>query len=304
MSGNSSNTSERKTRTSVDELLEIMRALRTPVTGCPWDLEQTFATIAPYTIEEAYEVADAIERDNMDDLRQELGDLLLQVVYHAQMASESGRFDFSDVVESICEKMVRRHPHVFGTKEQREAGAPPGFWDRIKAKEKAEQKAGENDQSNASRSTASLLDDVPLPLPGLTRAVKLQKRAAQVGFDWPNLEPVIAKIKEELVEFEAALRMAQADPHCDIRNAHIEEELGDLLFVLANAGRHLNIDPETALRATNAKFARRFRMIEARLAEDGRSPKQSDLEEMDRLWDEIKVEEKKDKAAAAETEDE
>ncbi|GBF26691.1 nucleoside triphosphate pyrophosphohydrolase [bacterium MnTg02] len=304
MSGDSSFKSERKTRASIDALLEIMRALRTPVTGCPWDLEQTFETIAPYTIEEAYEVADAIERDNMDDLRQELGDLLLQVVYHAQIASESGRFDFSDVVESICEKMVRRHPHVFGTKEQRDAGAPPGFWDRIKAEEKAEQEAGEKDQSTASQSTPSLLDDVPLPLPGLTRAVKLQKRAAQVGFDWPNLEPVIAKIKEELVEFESALRMAQADPYCDIRNAHIEEELGDLLFVLANAGRHLNIDPETALRGTNAKFARRFKMIEARLAEDGRSPAQSDLAEMDRLWDEIKVEEKKSEAAAAETEDE
>jgi MazG family protein len=281
-----------KARTSdlrIDFLLEIMRDLRTPGSGCPWDIAQTFRTIAPYTIEEAYEIADAIERGDMDDLRQELGDLLLQVVYHAQMASEAEQFDFADVVTGICEKMVRRHPHVFGTQEERAAGAAPGFWEKIKAEEKAERQA----DGDAQSSEAGVLADIPLALPALSRAVKLQRRAARVGFDWPDLTPVFAKIREEAGELEEAIRALKAQDSEAASRADIEEELGDLLFVIANAARHLKIDPETALRATNAKFERRFAGIEARLAEDGRTPTQSDLDEMDRLWEEIKAEEKR-----------
>jgi len=269
---------------TLTELLDIMAALRTPVTGCPWDLAQTFQTIAPYTIEEAYEVADAIERGDMVDLREELGDLLLQVVYHARMAEEQGAFNFADVVEAIAEKMLRRHPHVFGSAAERAAGAAPGFWERIKGAEKAQEPG------------SGVLDDVPVALPGLTRAVKLQMKAATVGFDWPSLQEVFDKLKEELGELEAALAPG---PHAADRQAApaaqaaIAEELGDLLFVVANLARHLKIEPETVLRSANAKFERRFAGIERKLARLGKTPQGSDLAEMDRLWDEVKAEEGK-----------
>jgi MazG family protein len=254
-------------------LLDIMAALRTPGTGCPWDLAQTFATIAPYTIEEAYEVADAIDRGEMSDLKEELGDLLLQVVYHARMAEEQGAFAFAEVAAAISDKMVRRHPHVFGTPAQRAAGAPKGFWEKAKADERRV-RAG-------SASAEGLLDAVPVGLPGLTRAVKLQDKAAKVGFDWPSLAPVFAKMKEELAELEDVV--AKGD------TAAIEEEYGDLLFVLANVARHLTIDPETSLRTANGKFVRRFRYIEDQLFARGSSPAQSSLSEMDALWDEAKA---------------
>lgn len=261
-------------------LIEIMRRLRTPITGCPWDLEQTFATIAPYTLEEAYEVADAIARGDMADLREELGDLLLQVVYHAQMAEEQSAFDFGDVVEGITTKMIRRHPHVFGDEAARSAGVAKGFWERAKAAEKAEKAGGEADAGQQEQA-GSLLADVPLPLPALTRAVKLQRKAAAVGFDWPALEPVLTKVKEELAELEAAIATS--------KKANIEEELGDLLFVLANVARHLEVDPEAALRAANDKFVRRFHYVEQALAARGKRPAQSSLDEMDALWDEAKT---------------
>jgi MazG family protein len=257
----------------VARLLGIMAALRTPGTGCPWDMAQTFATIAPYTIEEAYEVADAIDRSHMSNLKEELGDLLLQVVYHARMAEEQGAFSFADVAAAVSEKMVRRHPHVFGTPEQRAAGAPKGFWENAKAEERRE-------RSVASSSPEPLLDAVPVGLPGLTRAVKLQDKAAKVGFDWPSLAPVFAKMQEELAELEDVV--AKSD-----RTA-IDEEYGDLLFVLANVARHLAIDPESSLRSANQKFMRRFRYIEEQLFERGSSPVQSTLSEMDALWDEAK----------------
>jgi MazG family protein len=262
---------------SIADLLAIMAALRTPGTGCPWDLEQSFRTIALYTIEEAYEVADAIERGDLDGLKEELGDLLLQVVYHARMAEEEGAFAFHDVVEAITAKMVRRHPHVFGTAEERAAGVAPGFWERIKAEERA---------PDAGQAVASVLDGVPVGLPGLTRAVKLQSKAARVGFDWPSLQPVLAKLKEELAELEEEIAKAGSD------QAKVEEEFGDLLFVIANVARHLEVDPEAALRAANAKFARRFHAIEKKLAAVGRTPAQSTLAEMDALWDSAKAEEK------------
>ncbi len=266
----------------ISRLIEIMAALRDPGSGCPWDLKQTFATIAPYTIEEAYEVADAIARGDLDGLKDELGDLLFQVVYHARMAEERGAFAFADVVETITAKMIRRHPHVFGSQEERAAGAAPGFWDRAKAAEKTETEAG-------------LLDDVPVSLPALPRAIKLQNRAAKVGFDWPSLAPVLAKLKEELAELEdeinaGGVRPGGLDTAAESAKRHaIEEEFGDLLFVIANVARHLKIDPESALRAANEKFIRRFRYIEAQLGEKGRSPAQSDLAEMDALWDAAKT---------------
>jgi MazG family protein len=265
----------------ITALIEIMRRLREPGSGCPWDLEQTFATIAPYTIEEAYEVADAISRGDMGDLKEELGDLLLQVVYHAQMANEQGSFDFGDVVQAITAKMIRRHPHVFGDDAARSAGAAKGFWERAKAAEKAELGKSE---------AVGLLDAVPLALPALARAVKLQGKAAEVGFDWPSLKPVVDKLKEELGELEAAL--ACKDLH-ERSRAHIEEEFGDMLFVLANVARHLRLDPEAALRSANAKFERRFRYIERQLAAKGKRPTDSSLEEMDALWNQAKREEGK-----------
>lgn len=264
---------------TLPDLLAVMAALRTPGTGCPWDLEQTFATIAPYTIEEAYEVADAIAHDDIAGLKDELGDLLLQVVYHARMAQEQDAFAFDDVVDAIARKMIRRHPHVFGTAEERAAGAAPGFWDRIKAKEKGDE-----------ASTGSLLDEVPTALPALTRAIKLQNKAAKVGFDWPSLSPVLAKLKEELAELEDAIAKSAAGSETSARA--IDEEFGDLLFVVANLARHLKLDPEASLRAANQKFVRRFRYIEERLAADGRTPSDSDLAEMDALWDDAKAKER------------
>lgn len=264
---------------TLPDLLAVMAALRTPGTGCPWDLEQTFATIAPYTIEEAYEVADAIAHDDIAGLKDELGDLLLQVVYHARMAQEQDAFAFDDVVDAITRKMIRRHPHVFGTAEERAAGAAPGFWDRIKAKEKGDE-----------ASTGSLLDEVPTALPALTRAIKLQNKAAKVGFDWPSLSPVLAKLKEELAELEDAIAKSAAGSETSVQA--IDEEFGDLLFVVANLARHLKLDPEASLRAANQKFVRRFRYIEERLAADGRTPSDSDLAEMDALWDDAKAKER------------
>jgi ATP diphosphatase len=264
---------------TLPDLLAVMAALRTPGTGCPWDLKQTFGTIAPYTIEEAYEVADAIARDDLPGLKDELGDLLLQVVYHARIAQEQKAFAFDDVVDAITRKMIRRHPHVFGTAEERAAGAAPGFWDRIKAQEKGESVAG-----------AGLLDEVPAALPALTRAVKLQSEAGKVGFDWPSLAPVLAKLKEELAELEDV--MTQRASGSEANAQAIEQEFGDLLFVIANVARHLKLDPETSLRGANQKFVRRFRYIEDRLAADGRVPSDSNLAEMNALWDEAKAKER------------
>lgn len=260
----------------IDALLAIMAKLRSPEGGCPWDLEQNFATIAPYTIEEAYEVADAIEQGDMGELRDELGDLLFQVVFHAQMASEAGSFTFEDVVRAICEKMIRRHPHVFGDETARSAGAVKGRWEEIKAEEKA---------ARGKPARESVLDDVPLALPALTRAVKLQARAARVGFDWPSTAEVLDKLNEEMLELSEELTKGGD-------RDRIEDEFGDLLFVYANLARHLKIDPEAALRRTNAKFRRRFGRIEEKLAAKGISPEQSTLEEMDALWNEAKREER------------
>ncbi|WP_395003613.1 nucleoside triphosphate pyrophosphohydrolase [Cypionkella sp.] len=258
-------------------LLEIMRRLRDPATGCPWDIEQTFDSIAPYTLEEAHEVADAIARKAYDELPAELGDLLFQAVFHAQMAQDAGLFGFDDVVRAICDKMVARHPHVFGdASRDKSAEQQTRDWEQIKA---------------AERGAARVLDGVALGLPALTRAVKLQKRAARVGFDWPSTDEVLAKLTEEVAELvEARDSLTQAE---------VEEEFGDLLFVMANLARHLQIDPEAALRATNAKFSRRFGRIEDFLAEAGRSPSQSDLAEMDALWNRAKAEEKAAKAGKA-----
>jgi len=265
---------------TLSDLIAIMAALRTPGSGCPWDLEQTFATIAPYTIEEAYEVVDAIERQDMPALKDELGDLLLQVVYHARMAEERQAFSFEDVVDAIAQKMLRRHPHVFGSEAERSAGAAPGFWERIKGAEKG---------GGAAGAPAGVLSDVPSGLPALTRAVKLQHKAAAVGFDWPSLKPVFDKLKEELGELEAAIADGQAaGPR---RQAALEEEFGDLMFVIANVARHLRLEPEGVLRQANAKFSRRFAAVERKLAGLGRSPQQSDLAEMDQLWEEVKAEE-------------
>ena len=255
-----------------------MEALRTPETGCPWDVEQTFKTIAPYTIEEAYEVADAIERADFEDLKEELGDLLLQVVYHAQMAREDGYFTFEDVVHGIASKMIRRHPHVFGSDEERANFNAEGFWERIKSEEKSGKYSDEK----------SVLDGVPLSLPALVRAIKLQNKAARVGFDWPDMEPVLEKIREEIGELEDATSLENPS------REKIAEEYGDLLFVVANLGRHLQIEPEDALRRANAKFIRRFGQVEKLLQAKGKTPDQSDLKEMDALWDEVKAGEAED----------
>ncbi|MDJ0629880.1 MAG: nucleoside triphosphate pyrophosphohydrolase [Rhodobacter sp.] len=254
-------------------LLEIMRRLRDPAAGCPWDIEQDFASIAPYTIEEAYEVADAIERRAWDELEGELGDLLLQTVYHTQMGEEAGLFTFASVADKISDKMVARHPHVFGdAPRDKSAEQQTRDWETVKAAERA------------ARGARGVLDDVAVGLPALLRAVKLQKRAARVGFDWPEAGHVTDKIAEEARELtEARGRLSQAE---------IEEEFGDLLFVLANLARHLQVDPEAALRGANAKFTRRFRYIEAELAARGKEPDDSDLAEMDALWDAAKAAEK------------
>lgn len=274
---------ETEKRYALADLLAVMARLRDKDTGCPWDIEQSFATIAPYTIEEAYEVADAIARDDLRALKEELGDLLLQVVYHAQIASELGRFDFADVADAITRKMIRRHPHVFTDASLRDAFLNGGLWQRIKAEEKAER---------GKVPEVSRLDDVPVALPALTRAVKLQSRAAEVGFDWPSLAPVLAKAEEEIAELKSAISGAHADAKKD-RAKHVAEEFGDLLFVMANIARHLKIDPEAALRDANTKFVRRFKSIEASLAKEGRKPGDATLEEMDALWDEAKAAESK-----------
>ena len=245
------------------------------MTGCPWDLEQDFSTIAPYTIEEAYEVADAIDRGDLEDLKDELGDLLLQVVFHARIAEEAGRFDFGDVVEAITAKMIRRHPHVFAELDARDAAHVKEQWDAIKNEEKTA-RAARRAAANAKR--GGLLADVPVGLPALTRAVKLQKRAGTVGFDWNDPRAVIAKIREELDEFEHEL---SADAAAEDRR---EDELGDILFAVANLARHLQIDPEKALRRSNAKFLRRFRHIEKELEALGKEPQNASLAEMEAIW--------------------
>jgi len=265
----------------IARLLEIMAALRTPVTGCPWDLEQDFSTIAPYTIEEAYEVADAIARNDMTDLRDELGDLLLQVVYHAQMAEEAGEFDFGGVVDAVTTKMIRRHPHVFGDVEARAAGSAKGQWDRIKAEEKAAKRAariarGENPEDHGK----GFLDGVPLALPALTRALKLQQKAATVGFDWGEAAPILDKIEEETGELREALAGGRRD--------EIADEFGDLLFAVVNLGRHLGVDAEAALAGTNEKFRSRFHFVEAALANQGSSLEAATLDEMEALWQQAK----------------
>jgi ATP diphosphatase len=265
----------------ISRLIEIMQALRTPQTGCPWDLEQNFATIAPYTVEEAYEVADAIARGDLEDLRDELGDLLLQVVFHARMAQEQGAFEFADVVQAITEKMVRRHPHVFGDENADRPDVVRGLWEDIKAKEKAAKA-----QRDAERGTAkpeSALAGVPAALPALMRAQKLQAKAGRVGFDWNDPQAVLAKIREETEEIAVALARG------DRRAAG--EEVGDLIFAAVNLARHLDCDAESAVRATNQKFERRFGSIEAALARHGRTPTDATLQEMDALWDAAKREE-------------
>lgn len=272
----------------ISRLIEIMAALRTPQTGCPWDLEQDFRSIAPYTIEEAYEVADAIERGDMDDLRLELGDLLLQSVYHARMAQEEGHFDFGDVVEGITAKMIRRHPHVFGDKRGEKysaSGMASGTWERIKAEEKAETAARRDEMGlPPKRKGESLLDEVPAALPGLTLAVKLQQKAAKVGFDWNDPGAVLAKLREETEELEAELSVESPDV------AALKDELGDVLFVLANLARHLDIDPESALRRTNRKFRKRFAYIENNIEQrTGKPLSSASLEEMEALWQEAKT---------------
>jgi MazG family protein len=273
---------------NIERLIDIMAALRTPVTGCPWDLEQSFASIAPYTIEEAYEVADAIERGDLDDLKDELGDLLLQVVLHARMAQEAGSFAFDDVADAICEKLIRRHPHVFGEADAATAGAVAAQWSDIKTAEKAARAARRLADGEAAR-PGSALDGVPLPLPALTRAVKLQQKAGKVGFDWANARLVLDKIREETAEVEEVLpERPDAVP-----SKELTEEIGDLLFVVANLARHANVDPEQALRGANAKFERRFHHIEARLAQAGRALTDATLDEMEALWVEAKGLERK-----------
>jgi nucleoside triphosphate diphosphatase len=258
----------------IARLIAIMAALRTPGTGCPWDLEQDFSTIAPYTIEEAYEVADAIGRGDFDDLRDELGDLLLQVVFHARMGEEAKHFDFGDVVQAITEKLVRRHPHVFGDAGRLETGAVNALWERIKAEEKAARAA----RHGATANTGALAG-VAANLPALTRALKLQQKAGRVGFDWNDPVAVLAKIREETDEIAAALE----------HPTEAANEVGDLMFAVVNLARHLGADPETALRAANAKFERRFGYIEEALAATGRTPAQSTLAEMDALWNAAKA---------------
>src|SRR5579864_2965680 len=256
----------------IGRLIDIMAALRTPKTGCPWDLEQNFATIAPYTIEEAYEVADAIARDDLTDLRDELGDLLLQVVFHARMAEEQGAFDFGDVVEAITAKLIRRHPHVFGDEGLQTPHAVEGLWERIKAQEKAAR--GKPQQAGA-------LAGVPVALPALTRELKLKDKASKVGFDWNDPRAVLHKIREEADEIEAALDQGDSE--------ELAAETGDLMFALVNLARHVGANPEMALRTANAKFERRFGYIERALASQGRTPEAASLEEMDALWNEAKA---------------
>jgi ATP diphosphatase len=268
----------------IRRLIEIMAALRDPVAGCPWDIEQTFATIAPFTIEEAYEVADAIERGSPEDLREELGDLLLQVVFHARMAEEAGLFDFGGVVQAITVKLVRRHPHVFGDARARSPGAVKALWARIKADEKRAKLEARVNRGLPAEPAPGALDGVPLALPALSRALKLQERAGKVGFDWNDVRAVLAKLAEEIAEVEAEIADGSAQTLAD--------EVGDLLFAAVNLARHLKVDPEAALRGANAKFERRFAHIESRLGEHGQTPDSASLDEMERLWTEAKLKER------------
>ncbi len=271
--GNVSDDLVRDPNGGMPRLLEIMRRLRDPQTGCPWDIEQDFTSIAPYTIEEAYEVADAIQRQNWPDLQDELGDLLLQTVYHAAIGQEAGLFDFDRIANGISNKMVARHPHVFGNESREKSSEQQTIdWEQIKANERS------------AKPDTGTLDGVAANLPALLRAVKLQNRAARVGFDWPSTDQVIDKIAEEADELRQAI--AQETP------AEVEEEFGDLLFVIANLARHLKINPETALRSANSKFVRRFESVEEKLRSLGKRPEQSNLAEMDALWDAVKSDEK------------
>jgi len=262
-----------------------MAALRTPVTGCPWDLVQSFETIAPYTIEEAYEVLDAIERGDRTDLREELGDLLLQVVFHARLAEEEGSFDFGGVVDAITTKMIRRHPHVFGNTRDLAPEEVKALWGQIKAEEKAEKIAARRRTGLPDdHGVTSVLSDVPNALPALTRAEKLQSKASKVGFDWNDARLVLDKLREETQEIEEAIASGN--------QIHIEEEIGDVLFVIVNLARHLKVDPEQALRKSNKKFTRRFNYIENKLHVKGKSPSEVNLAEMDALWNEIRARDK------------
>jgi nucleoside triphosphate diphosphatase len=268
----------------ISRLTEIMAALRTPETGCPWDLEQTFATIVPYTLEEAYEVADAIERGDVANLREELGDLLLQVVFHARMAEEEGCFDFGDVVDSITRKLIRRHPHVFGDARDLSSDEVKTLWGRIKAEEKRERAEARRAAGMPAEEATGALAGVPVALPALARALKLQEKASKVGFDWNDPRAVLAKLREEIDEVEAELEANDAE--------RVAGEVGDLLFAVANLARHLSVDPEAALRRANAKFERRFAHIESRLGELRRAPADATLDEMEALWSEAKQRER------------
>ncbi|MFC4307506.1 nucleoside triphosphate pyrophosphohydrolase [Steroidobacter flavus] len=275
----------------IQRLLDIMSRLRDPSGGCPWDLQQNFKTIAPYTVEEAYEVADAIERDDLPSLRDELGDLLFQVVFHSQMAKEQGAFDFDAVANAICDKMERRHPHVFGDASIADAEAQTVAWEEQKRRERAQKRSGEE--------PTSVLDDVPVALPALTRANKLGKRAAQVGFEWSDVHGAIEKLDEEIAEFKAEVRShacLQADTAAEgheRQHERLAAEIGDVLFCVVNVCRYLKIDPEQALKRTNASFERRFRYVERGLARQGKTPQQATLAEMDKLWDEGKAHERR-----------
>ncbi len=268
---------------SIERLIEIMARLRDPERGCPWDIEQNFASIAPYTIEEAYEVADAIQRNDLADLRDELGDLLLQVIYHARMAQECEAFDFEDVVKGICDKMVRRHPHVFGDTKIDDAATQSRAWERIKAAERA---TGQDDRSQ--------LDGITRGLPALLRAGKLGRRAARVGFDWPDVHGVIAKLREEIQEVEAELEAASGSGDASglVDGSPLEQEIGDLMFSVANLCRHCGVDPERALSRGNAKFERRFRAMEKILEKTGRKLDETGVDELEIVWQAVKADER------------
>jgi ATP diphosphatase len=268
----------------IRRLIDIMAALRDPVRGCPWDVQQTFASIVPFTLEEAYEVADAIERGTAEDLREELGDLLLQVVFHARMAEEAGLFDFGRVVEAITAKLIRRHPHVFGDIGALSSDDVKALWGRIKADEKRAKLASSASGGQPQAAKASALDGIPLALPALSRAMKLQEKAGKVGFDWNDVRAVLDKMREEIAEVEAEITGGSQEA--------LSGEVGDLLFAAVNLARHLKVEPEAALRGANAKFERRFTHIETRLAEAGQTPESATLDEMEGLWAEAKARER------------
>jgi ATP diphosphatase len=268
------------TKSNINRLIDIMAALRNPETGCPWDKEQTFKTIAPYTIEEAYEVADAIEQDDMDSLQDELGDLLFQVIFYAQMSRETGGFEFDDVARGICEKMERRHPHVFGDVKIDDAAAQTAAWEIHKASERSRERA----KKGVKQGPESILDGVAIALPALMRAFKLQRRAAQVGFEWDDPSGALAKVHEEIAEVEVEIDQNGS-------KERLEDEIGDLFFAVVNLARMLKVKPEDALRAANAKFESRFHQVESRLSDRGKTPAESDLAEMDALWNEVKADE-------------